>query len=88
MPGKFQHVSIAEIKNRLRKLYNVSDKDFYVQNDYMCIDKMGIKIMIPKRVYSLDCVYNCKMYPCAEGIFGMHVYMKIVSVRDVFMVKF
>ena len=74
VPDEFQHVSIAEIKSRLIELYTVSDEDFYIVNDYMCVDAMGIKIMIPKRLYSSDCLYNCKMYPCAEGLFGIRVY--------------
>lgn len=74
LPEEFQHVSIAEIKSRLMELYNVSDTDFYALNDYMCMDTMGIRVLIPKRLYSSDCQYNCNMYPCAEGLFGIRVY--------------
>lgn len=74
LPNEFQHVSIVEIKNRLKQLYGVNDDDFYLQKDYLCMKAMGIEIMIPKRIYSSDCIYNCEMYPCAEGIFGMRVY--------------
>lgn len=74
LPAEFQHVSIVEIKNRLKQLYWVNDDDFYMQKDYMCVKAMGIEIMIPKRIYSSDCAYNCEKYPCAEGIFGMRVY--------------
>lgn len=74
LPEEFQRVSIAEIKSRLMELYSVQDSDFYIVNDYMCMDAMGIRIMIPKRLYSSDCIYNCRMYPCAEGLFGIRVY--------------
>ena len=35
---------------------------------------MGIRILIPQRIYSADCQYNCPLYPCAEGLFGIRVY--------------
>ena len=70
----FGHVSLAEIKNKLIELYSVKDEDFYLLNDYLCINAMGIRIMIPKRIYSSNCIYNCPMYPCAEGLFGIRVY--------------
>lgn len=71
---EYQHISIAEIKSKLMELYDVTDQDFYAINDYMCVETMGIQVMIPKRLYSSDCQYNCKMYPCAEGLFGIRVY--------------
>lgn len=74
LPDEFQHVSIAEIKSKLMELYDVTDTDFSVINDYMYMETMGIKVMIPKRLYSSDCQFNCKMYPCAEGLFGIRVY--------------
>lgn len=70
----FQRVSIVEIKNRLMTLYRISDDDFYQENDYLCANIMGIKVLIPQRVYCKDCQYNCSMYPCAEGLFGIRVY--------------
>lgn len=72
--NEFQHISIAEIKSKLMELYQVDDSDFESINDYMCVNVMGIRAMIPQRVYSSDCQYNCKMYPCAEGLFGIRVY--------------
>lgn len=72
--NEFQHISIAEIKNKLMELYQVDDTDFELINDYMCVNVMGIRVMIPQRVYSSDCQYNCQMYPCAEGLFGIRVY--------------
>ena len=74
LPEEFQHISIAEIKSKLMELYDVTDRDFLVKGDYMCMETMGIQVMIPKRLYSSDCQFNCKMYPCAEGLFGIRVY--------------
>ena len=74
LPEEFQHISIAEIKSKLMELYDVTDRDFSVINDYMYMETMGIRVMIPKRLYSSDCQFNCKMYPCAEGLFGIRVY--------------
>lgn len=71
---EFQRISIAEIKSKLMELYDVTDKDFAVSNDYMYMETMGILVMIPQRLYSSDCQFNCKMYPCAEGLFGIRVY--------------
>lgn len=74
LPEEFQHISIAEIKSKLMELYDVTDSDFSVISDYMYMETMGIRVMIPKRLYSLECQFNCKMYPCAEGLFGIRVY--------------
>lgn len=74
LPEEFQHISIAEIKSKLMELYDVTDRDFSVISDYMYMEAMGIRVMIPKRLYSSDCQFNCKMYPCAEGLFGIRVY--------------
>ena len=78
---EFQRVSIAEIKNRLMTLYRISDEDFYQENDYLCANIMGIKVLIPQRVYCKDCQYNCSMYPCAEGLFGIRVYEDYTCAR-------
>ena len=56
------------------ELYDVTDHDFSVISDYMYMETMGIRVMIPKRLYSSDCQFNCRMYPCAEGLFGIRVY--------------
>lgn len=71
---EYQHISIAEIKSRLMELYDVTDQNFHAINDYLCVEVMGTQVMIPKRLYSSDCQHNCKMYPCAEGLFGIRVY--------------
>ena len=73
-PEEFKHVSISEIKSEVMKKFRLKDKDFIRENDYLTASVMGIKVMIPSRIYSVDCQYNCKMYPCAEGIFGIRVY--------------
>ncbi len=70
----FQRVSIVEIKNKIMTLYDKEDKDFYIEKDYLCVKVMGIRVQIPQRVYCYDCQYNCDMYPCAEGLFGIRVY--------------
>ena len=74
IPLSFQRVSIAEIKNKVMDLFKISNEDFYDYNDYICANKMGIRILIPQRIYSADCQYNCPLYPCAEGLFGIRVY--------------
>ena len=71
---EFQRVSIVEIKNRLMTLYRINENDFFQQNDYLCAKIMGTQVLIPQRVYCKDCQYNCPMYPCAEGLFGIRVY--------------
>ena len=73
-PDQFKHVSIAEIKNEVMKKFRLTEEDFKKVDDYLISEVMGIKVLIPSRVYSIDCQYNCKMYPCAEGIFGIRVY--------------
>lgn len=73
-PEEFKHVSISEIKSEIMKKFRLRENDFIRENDYLTIKVMGIKVMIPSRIYSVDCQYNCKMYPCAEGIFGIRVY--------------
>lgn len=78
---KFQRVSIVEIKNRLMTLYRINEEEFYQENDYLCSDIMGIKVLIPQRVYCKDCQHNCPMYPCAEGLFGIRVYEDYTCAR-------
>lgn len=73
-PEEFKHVSISEIKSEIMKKFRLRESDFIRENDYLTTEVMGIKVMIPSRIYSVDCQYNCKMYPCAEGIFGIRVY--------------
>lgn len=73
-PGNFQRISIAEIKNKIMELYRLNNDEFFMENDYLCANVLGIKVMLPQRVYSIDCQYNCPMYPCAEGLFGIRVY--------------
>ncbi len=78
---EFQRVSIVEIKNRLMTLYRISEENFSQENDYLCASIMGIKVLIPQRVYCKDCQYNCPMYPCAEGLFGIRVYENYTCAR-------
>lgn len=73
-PEKFQPVSIAEIKAKIQDLFKLTDDNFSLVDDYMSTNVMGIKVLIPKRIYSVDCIYNCTKYPCAEGLFGIRVY--------------
>ncbi|MCH5320189.1 MAG: metallophosphoesterase [Eubacterium sp.] len=73
-PEKFQPISIAEIKAKIQDLFKLTDDDFSLVDDYMSTNVMGIKVLIPKRIYSVDCIYNCTKYPCAEGLFGIRVY--------------
>lgn len=73
-PDAFQRISIAEIKNKIMALYRLNNCDFYSVNDYLCANVLGIRVLLPQRVYSIDCQYNCPMYPCAEGLFGIRVY--------------
>ncbi len=69
-----QTIPIAEIKNKIIELYNISSDDFILEDDYLKARVMGTEVLIPSRVYSLDCKFNCNLYPCAEGLFGIRVY--------------
>lgn len=73
-PEEFKHVSIAEIKNEIKRKHRLDEADFRKSDDYLVANVMGINVMIPSRIYSIDCQHNCQMYPCAEGIFGIRVY--------------
>ena len=73
-PPEFKHVSIVEIKNEVIKQFRLQESDFGRVDDYVTANVMGIKVLIPSRVYSIECQHNCQMYPCAEGIFGIRVY--------------
>lgn len=70
----YKHVSIAEIKSRVMDLYRKKESDFLLINDYISVDVFNIKVLIPKRVYSVNCQLNCNKYPCAEGLFGIRVF--------------
>ena len=68
--GDFEVLS----KERITEIFRLDSNSFYSENDYLCADVLGIRILLPQRVYSFDCQYNCQMYPCAEGLFGIRVY--------------
>ena len=71
---EFKRISIAEIKANLMKLYRIKEEDFILEKDYLCAEIMGTKVLIPQRIYSNECQYNCEKYPCAEGYFGIRIY--------------
>lgn len=73
-PERYQHITVQEIKEEIMSLYNVSQEQFEMKNDYLLTRISGINVLIPLRVYSVECQYNCNMYPCAEGLFGIRVY--------------
>lgn len=73
-PERYQHITVQEIKEEIMKLCSVSQEQFAMKDDYLLAHVSGINILIPLRVYSVECQYNCKMYPCAEGLFGIRVY--------------
>lgn len=73
-PECYQHITVQEIKEEVMKLYNISQEQFIMKDDYLMTKINGINILIPLRVYSVECQYNCNMYPCAEGLFGIRVY--------------
>lgn len=73
-PERYQHITVQEIKEEIMRLYDVSQEQFEMKNDYLLIHIRGIDVLIPLRVYSVECQYNCNMYPCAEGLFGIRVY--------------
>lgn len=73
-PKRYQHITVQEIKEEIMKLYNISQEQFIMKNDYLLTRIEGINVLIPLRVYSVECQYNCSMYPCAEGLFGIRVY--------------
>ena len=74
IPESFKHVSIPEIKNEVIKKFRLKESDFIRKDDYLIASVMGINVLIPSRLYSIDCQHNCQMYPCAEGIFGIRIY--------------
>lgn len=74
IPENFKHVSIPEIKNEVIKKFHLKESDFTQKDDYLIASVMGINVLIPSRLYSIDCQHNCQMYPCAEGIFGIRIY--------------
>lgn len=74
VPESFKHVSIPEIKNEVIKKFHLKESDFSQKDDYLVAGVMGINVLIPNRLYSIDCQHNCKIYPCAEGIFGIRIY--------------
>lgn len=74
IPEGFKHVSIPEIKNEVIKKFHLKESDFVQEDDYLVASVMGINVLIPSRLYSIDCQHNCQMYPCAEGIFGIRIY--------------
>ena len=73
-PNGYERVAIGKIKERITEIFRLDSNSFYSENDYLCADVLGIRILLPQRVYSFDCQYNCQMYPCAEGLFGIRVY--------------
>ena len=74
IPESYKHVSIPEIKNEVIKKFRLKELDFVRKDDYLITSVMGINVLIPSRLYSIDCQHNCQMYPCAEGIFGIRIY--------------
>lgn len=55
-------------------LYHLSQEQFTMKNDYLLAQISNINVLILLRVYSVECQYNCNMYPCAEGLFGIRIY--------------